>query len=258
VRIVQIRITNQPVHALRGGSVSSVSSSRRLSLVSLVACLALALLLPGGARAEERGDAVARSGYLNWSQVVVRAQPSEDARRVEVLTQFRRDFRPRVVLTLGSRHDAEGKPTWYKLSLVGRPNGRTGWVPAESVEVKPVRGEILIDRSARRLEFRAAGRVKLRTTVAVGAPGMPTPLGVFYVVAKFKPTAPFLGAFAFETSAYSSLTDWPGGGVVGLHGTNNPSLLGQAVSHGCVRLSNAAILTLNRLAPVGTPIRIVT
>jgi hypothetical protein len=70
---------------------------------------------------------------------------------------------------------------------------------------------------------------------------METPLGLYYVTVRFKPvTQPFLGTFAFETSAYSKLSEWPGGGVVGLHGTTSPQLLGQAVSHGCIRLSNEA------------------
>ena len=158
---------------------------------------------------------------------------------------------------IGIRRDAKGRPAWYRLSLPGRPNGRTGWVPAASVELKPVQKEIVIDRSDRILELRDAGRVVLRTRVAVGAYGMETPLGRFYVVAKFRPTAPILGAFAFETSAYSKLSDWPGGGIVGIHGTNTPSLLGQAVSHGCVRVANEAILRLGKLVPVGTPIRVV-
>jgi hypothetical protein len=98
------------------------------------------------------------------------------------------------------------------------------------VELRPVRKEIVIDRSERTLELRNAGHIELRTRVAVGAYGMETPLGRFYVMAKFRPTAPILGAFAFETSAYSKLSDWPGGGIVGIHGTDTPSLLGQAVS----------------------------
>jgi lipoprotein-anchoring transpeptidase ErfK/SrfK len=123
--------------------------------------------------------------------------------------------------------------------------------------MKPIRKEIVIDRSERTLELRNGGRVVLRTRVAVGAYGMETPLGRFYIVAKFRPTAPILGAFGFETSAYSKLSEWPGGGVVGIHGTNTPSLLGQAVSHGCVRVANEAILRLKALVPVGTPITIV-
>jgi lipoprotein-anchoring transpeptidase ErfK/SrfK len=176
---------------------------------------------------------------------------------VTVLSEFRHDFRPRVVLALGIRRDAKGAAAWYRISLPGRPNGRTGWVPAASVEVMPIQKEIVIDVGDRRLELRNAGRVVLRTRVAVGAPGMETPLGLFYVMAKFRPTAPVLGAFGFETSAYSKLSEWPGGGIVGIHGTNTPWLLGQAVSHGCVRVANEAILRLKDLVPVGTPVKIV-
>jgi lipoprotein-anchoring transpeptidase ErfK/SrfK len=238
--------------------VSSASSSRRPSRASLVACLTLALLAcTGEARAEAARANVPAAGYISWAQVAVRAKPSREAARTTVLTQFRADFTPRVVLAIGLRRDAHGRPAWYRISLPGRPNGRTGWVPATSVELRPVRKEIVIDRSERTLELRNAGRVELRTRVAVGAYGMETPLGRFYVMAKFRPTAPILGAFAFETSAYSKLSDWPGGGIVGIHGTDTPSLLGQAVSHGCVRVGNDAILRLGELVPVGTPIRIV-
>lgn len=238
--------------------MSSVSSSRRPSRASLVACLALALLsLAGEARAEAARESVPAAGHIDWAQVAVRTHPSRTAPRVTVLSQFRDDFRPRVVLALAVRRDAGGRPDWYRISLPGRPNGRTGWIPAASVDLKPVRKEIVIDVGDRTLELRDSGRVVLRTRVAVGAPGMETPLGRFYVVAKFRPTAPVLGVFAFETSAYSKLSEWPGGGIVGIHGTNAPSLLGQAVSHGCVRVANEAILRLRDLVPVGTPIRIV-
>jgi lipoprotein-anchoring transpeptidase ErfK/SrfK len=39
-----------------------------------------------------------------------------------------------------------------------------------------------------------------------------------------------------------------------LHGTNNPASVGQAVSHGCVRLRNSDIETLYHLVAVGTPV----
>jgi lipoprotein-anchoring transpeptidase ErfK/SrfK len=239
--------------------VSSASSSRRRSLVNLVALLALALLASSGeARAEAgRIAIVPAAGYVDWAQVAVRAKPEKNAARVAVLTQFGPDFRPRPVLALNVRLDADRKPAWYRISLPGRPNGRTGWVPAASVDVQPIRREIVIDLSERTLELRNAGRVELHTRVAVGAYGMETPRGLFYIVAKFRPTAPVLGAFAFETSAYSKLSEWPGGGIVGIHGTNSPYLLGQAVSHGCVRVANEAILRLKDLVRVGTPIRIV-
>jgi lipoprotein-anchoring transpeptidase ErfK/SrfK len=69
--------------------------------------------------------------------------------------------------------------------------------------------------------------------------------------------SPFYGPLAFGTSARSSvLTDWPGGGFIGIHGTNAPELLPGRVSHGCIRLRNEDILQLGRLMPVGTPVTI--
>ena len=62
---------------------------------------------------------------------------------------------------------------------------------------------------------------------------------------------------AFGISARSAvLTDWPGGGYVGIHGTNQPGLIPGYISHGCIRMRNAAILALGRLMKVGSPVSI--
>jgi lipoprotein-anchoring transpeptidase ErfK/SrfK len=122
--------------------------------------------------------------------------------------------------------------------------------------LKPTLASIVVHRGARTLELVRDGKVQLRTRVAVGKRGAETPLGHFYVTSRFAPRNSFLGSYALETSAYSKLSEWPGGGVVGIHGTSRPDLLGQAVSHGCIRVSNAAALQLKRLAPAGTPITI--
>ena len=98
------------------------------------------------------------------------------------------------------------------------------------------------------------GKVLIRGVVAIGAHGSETPRGRdFYVQSAFVPTDPFYGTFALETSAYARVSDWPSD-VVGIHGTDRPELLGQAVSHGCVRVANAVATRLRRLAPLGTPV----
>ena len=200
---------------------------------------------------------VVGAGELN-RDVAVRAAPRHDARRVTVLRQFRPDYRPQVVLALSQRSDQEsGAPSWYRISLPGRPNGRTGWIPAEAADLRPVRELIHIDLSARRLELWSKGRLILKTRVAIGRPGMETPRGLFYVTWKLVPSMAVLGKFALETSAYSKLSEWPGGGIVGIHGTYEPHLLGQAVSHGCVRVANRDILRLRSRVGLGTPIHIV-
>ena len=87
----------------------------------------------------------------------------------------------------------------------------------------------------------------------------PTPRGDFYVrekLARFDD--PFYGPVAFGTSARSRvLADWPGGGYVGIHGTDRPDLIPGRISHGCIRLRNADALRLAQLMPLGTPVTIV-
>ena len=131
-------------------------------------------------------------------------------------------------------------------------------MPAASVELLRVDRWLVIFRDERRFAYVLRGHVVRSGPVAVGATGMSTPLGLFYVQARFRPVgSPILGAYAFETSGYSRLSDWPGGGVVGVHGTNTPELIGQAVSHGCVRLRNSDIEYLRGVVRVGTPIKII-
>ncbi|MGZ5332606.1 MAG: L,D-transpeptidase, partial [Solirubrobacterales bacterium] len=87
--------------------------------------------------------------------------------------------------------------------------------------------------------------------------GTPTPRGHFYVRERLPLSRPggVYGLFAFGTSAYSpGLSDWPGGGVVGIHGTNQPQLIPGTVSHGCVRVRNSDIRGLRRLMGLGTPV----
>jgi lipoprotein-anchoring transpeptidase ErfK/SrfK len=204
---------------------------------------------------------VVGAGTINWNRLAVLAAPKVGSRRVAVLNQFRSDFRPLYVLALDAVRTTRGTPTWYRISVPGRPNGRTGWVRAGALELRPVEKRVVIYRGARKFEFWDDARLVRSGKVAVGAPGAETPLGLFYVTDKFDPAIDpdwaILGAFAFETSAYSKLTDWPGGGIVGVHGTPWPHLLGQAVSHGCIRLRNEDVLFLRNRVPLGTPVKIV-
>lgn len=189
--------------------------------------------------------------------VAVRSAPAPSAPIVRRMQRFRPDHQFQIVLALASRRGRDGD-LWYRLSLPGRPNGARGWVRADAVEVRPVVNRIVVRLGARRLEVRRIrdGRLLLSRAVAIGAAGTTTPLGHdFYVQSAFVPTDPFFGTFALETTAYARVSDWPTS-VVGIHGTNRPELLGQAVSHGCVRVANDVAALLRRLAPLGTPIDI--
>jgi lipoprotein-anchoring transpeptidase ErfK/SrfK len=193
------------------------------------------------------------AGTLDADQVAVRARPTPTAPLVKVMHQFRPDYRLQEILAVGARLGSDGR-TWYHVSVPMRPNGVEGWIPAAAVSLAPTVSRIVVHLAARTIDVYWHGRHALHAIVAVGAPGRETPVGHYYVQARFVPDDPFLGVFALETSAYSKLTEWPGGGVVGIHGTSMPQLLGQAVSHGCIRVSNATASALRRLAPLGTPI----
>jgi L,D-transpeptidase catalytic domain len=65
------------------------------------------------------------------------------------------------------------------------------------------------------------------------------------------------GPCAFGTSDYSILTNWPRGGVVGIHGTSEPWLIPGRPSHGCIRMRNADITYLAHHLPLGAPVDIV-
>ena len=45
-----------------------------------------------------------------------------------------------------------------------------------------------------------------------------------------------------------------GGGQYAIHGTNQPQLIGDLVSHGCIRMYNPDITDLYQRVSVGTPV----
>jgi lipoprotein-anchoring transpeptidase ErfK/SrfK len=194
------------------------------------------------------------AGGLVARSVPVRKTPNPHAAVIRVMHQFRSDFRPQEMLAVRKTVGSDGK-VWYRVSIPMRPNGTYGWIPADTVSLHPTHSEIVVNIRTRTIDIYRFGRHKWHGIVAVGAPGRETPIGHYFVAARFVPYRdPFLGVFAVETSAYSKLTEWPGGGVVGIHGTDEPQLLGQAVSHGCVRVSNTTARHIKSLAPLGTPI----
>ncbi|HEY7420413.1 MAG TPA: L,D-transpeptidase [Gaiellaceae bacterium] len=240
--------------------------SRRAPIASVLvaaAGFATAVAIPTRALAVETAStsseasvesAFPAAGGLLVRSVPVRRTPNPTAQVIKVMHQFRSDYRPQEMLAVRRAVGSDGN-VWYRVSIPMRPNGTYGWIPAGTVSLKPTHGQIVVNLRSRTISVYRFGKRRWHAIVAIGAPGRETPVGHYFVAARFVPYHdPFLGVFALETSAYSKLTEWPGGGVVGIHGTNEPQLLGRAVSHGCVRVSNTTARALKRFAPLGTPI----
>lgn len=152
--------------------------------------------------------------------------------------------------------------TWLKVRLPVRPNGSSGWIPRDRVRIARSREFIVIDRSKRVLRLYRKGRRVARFRVVVGAPGTPTPLGLFALQDRVRQPEPgdFIGPWAVPLTAHSEvLRRYDGGpGLVALHGRSGASLrdpLGSARSHGCVRMNNGRIARLAR-SPLATAVRI--
>lgn len=152
---------------------------------------------------------------------------------------------------------------WLRVELPTRPakgaHGR-GWVRAADVRLARSEYRIVIERGTHRLLLREHGRTVMRAPIAVGRSLSPTPTGSYFVTDLLRPPDPrgFYGPYALGLSAYSPVyTSFAGGdGQVGIHGTDDPSVLGSDVSHGCIRISNAVVTKLARTVPLGTPVTI--
>jgi lipoprotein-anchoring transpeptidase ErfK/SrfK len=139
-----------------------------------------------------------------------------------------------------------------------RPNGSTAFVPAISMTLSETDALITVSLKTRELVAYRGQEEILRTTVAVGQNRFPTPKGTFYTleVAKLaNPAGPY-GPYAIGLSGFSTvLTEFGrGDGQVAIHGTNQPELLGQNVSHGCIRVSNEMVTRLVQEFPLGAPV----
>ena len=188
----------------------------------------------------------------------IRARPARRARPVARLHALTEDGVAEVYLALRS-HRSRDRRVWIRVRIPGRPNGRKGWVPRRALgHLHAVTTALRIDKRRSRATLRRDGRIAWRSPIGHGAPGTPTPSGRFYIRERLENGGgdPVYGPLAFGTSAYSALSEWPGGGVIGIHGTDQPWLIPGRPSHGCIRIPNPAIRRLARLMPIGTPVRI--
>ena len=164
-----------------------------------------------------------------------------------------------VYLALESHLDRMGR-LWVRIRLPMRPNGRTGWVVRDALgPLRVVTTNLRVNRRTLRATLYKNGRKIWSSRIGVGKNGTPTPRGRFWIRERLRNLggSGIYGPWAFGTAAYSKLSDWPGGGVIGIHGTNQPGLLPGRVSHGCIRVPNDRIRRLARIMPIGTPVQIV-
>jgi hypothetical protein len=169
------------------------------------------------------------------------------------------------LLVLRAAHDRKGR-CWLQVRLPSRPNNARAWLNAGRIVLRPTSWRIVISRGARTISVYRDGDRRRRFRVVVGAPGTPSPRGLFSIVGVWRwNPADFLGSYILPLTAHSDVLQEFGGGDgrVGIHGRGGASLsdpLGSARSHGCIRLANDSISWLVRAVGAsrlpGTPVRI--
>jgi len=162
-----------------------------------------------------------------------------------------------VYVLLVSHIDPNGR-TWVKVRVPGRPNGSEGWVPRNAFgDFNQTHWLIVVNRRRKRLTAYFDGHVRMVAPVGVGKPSTPTPPGHFWIRERFRianRSDPYW-PYALGTSDYSTLSEWPGGGVVGIHGDfGQPQLIPGDPSHGCVRMRDTDIGWLAPRVTIGTPV----
>jgi hypothetical protein len=201
---------------------------------------------------------LSRWAYVDQA-VNARRSPTARSRVVKRLSTWTGDGTPELVLALSQRRLANGR-IWVKVRLPMRPNNRTGWVPRRALSrYQTVRTALRINRRTFHARLFRSGRLVWSSRIGVGQRQWPTPKGRFYIRNRLVPRnkGGIYGILAFGLSATSNvLSDWPGGGWIGIHGTNQPGLIPGRISHGCIRVPNRRIARLDRLMSVGTPVRI--
>lgn len=127
---------------------------------------------------------------------------------------------------------------------------------------------VSVSRAGRTVRLFKRLHIVRRYTVAVGAAGYDTPAGLHRVLSKqvnptwYVPNRPWAGSLAGQTippgdsrnplkARFIAL-----GGGVGFHGTADLASIGQAASHGCIRMRIPDVISLYDRVSVGTPVLI--
>ncbi|MCP4434086.1 MAG: L,D-transpeptidase [Actinomycetia bacterium] len=155
----------------------------------------------------------------------------------------------------------EQRGDWAEVLMPVRPNGTRGYIDTSQVDLSQHDYRVELDLSDRQLVAYQGNDVIMDTLVVIGKDATRTPTGRFYVTDKTDETpSSFYGSHMLPLNGYSEQLDRfgedDGVPVIAMHGTSDPSLIGQAESNGCVRMPNEVVELLYDQLPVGTQVEI--
>ena len=132
-------------------------------------------------------------------------------------------------------------------------------VDAAADERREAQQRIVVSIPDRKLVLFDGDRVVKTYDVAVGKPSTPTPEGEFRIINHIpNPTYYGAGVVVGPGNGNPLGTRWMGLSAkgYGIHGTNVPSSIGNAASHGCIRMRQQDLEELFDLVKVGTTVEL--
>lgn len=266
----------EPTSASRSARRAAARKKRRITIVAIVVAVVLLgivgiVALSSGGSGEKAAKAAPPSTTTTIPPTTTTTIPppaSVATTKVPSLQVFDAPGSSNVVTTLSAKTEylqprtllvTEQQGDWVKALLPMRPNQSQGWVRLSDVTLSQNPYKITVDLANHELVFTKDGQEILRSGIVDGSSRTPTPLGNYYITdpvdLRSNPGGAY-GAYALGLSAYSEvLFEFNGGpGQIAIHGTNNPELVGQDVSNGCIRVPNDVIVEIAKQAPLGTPV----
>lgn len=235
---------------------------QRCASALALACLTGALCAsPAGALARRSAPSTQRLAVL-VSEHRVHSAPSARSRVVETVGPLRPITGEQTVLPVLTRLIGRGGIPWLRVMLPGRPNSSSGWIAQQGTRQASTAWRIRVDLGRRRVHVYRHGRLVKDFAAVVGKPSTPTPTGSFFVEETLQmysgePGGPFALALSARSDALQEFEGGPG--QIAIHGRDNlGGVLGQAESHGCMRLDTLSIDWLAARVGPGVPVSILS
>jgi lipoprotein-anchoring transpeptidase ErfK/SrfK len=124
----------------------------------------------------------------------------------------------------------------------------------------PTKRVIVVSLEDHKLALVEDGKVKKIYSVAVGKPSTPSPVGTFTIAHRvMNPTYSHDGRVVPPGPNNPVGTRWMGLSIpgYGIHGTNVPSSIGKAASHGCIRMAKRDLEELYPMVEVGDTVELI-
>lgn len=150
---------------------------------------------------------------------------------------------------------------WAQVGVPVRPNGTTTWVQTAYFTESTHNYHITVDLSENMVNVYKGDELLIEQIAASGRETRPTPVVRAYIDEKIPgaQVSPAYGTWILSIAAFSESLGTFDGGLpkLALHGTNQPELIGQYISSGCVRVPDEVIDFIAETVPVGTIVDIV-